>query len=56
MAKVSEVITTLQKLKDENGDCEMTIYDCFDKRTVSVYDDQIYFDDKKKDIYIGIYA
>lgn len=56
MAKVSEVIAKLQKLEDEHGDRECTIYKSFDKEITPVNEDQIYFDEHHKDIYIGIYS
>ena len=55
MAKTSEVISKLQKLVDENGDQELTIYKLFDRVTRDVKIDDIHFDDDSKDIYIATY-
>ena len=55
MSKTSEVIEKLQKLKDEYGDRECTIYKNFDEETTQIRIDDIFYDDHNKDIYIGIY-
>jgi len=55
MTKASEVVNKLQELIDENGDCEINIYKSFDKTTTHIDEEEIHFDDKLKEIYIGIY-
>ena len=52
--KTSEAIEELQKLLNENGDCEFHIYKSFSKETISNID--IFYDDDLKDICIGVYA
>lgn len=52
--KTTEVINTLQKLVDKNGDREFHIYLSFSKETKGAGD--IFFDDELKDICIGIYG
>ena len=52
--KTSEVIKELQKLLDENGDCEFDIYKSFSDETTSNI--CIFYDDNVKDICIGVYA
>ena len=54
MAKVSEVIKKLQRMEEENGDVELTVYNSISGITCIVKEDEIYFDDTYKDIYIGI--
>ena len=52
--KTSEVIKELQKLLEENGDCEFSIYKSFSKETSKTID--VFYDDELKDICIGVYA
>ena len=52
--KTSEVIAKLQELLEKNGDQEFNIYKSFSKETTSNID--IFYDDKLKDICIGVYA
>ena len=59
MAKLSEVIQRLERLKDENGDVEFVIYNGFDRKggiekITKVDPDKIFFDDHFKDAFIGI--
>ena len=53
--KTSKIIKKLEKLVERHGDSEFTIYKGFDKTTTSIKEDDIFFDDKLKDIYISIY-
>ena len=53
--KTSQVIKKLQQLVDKNGDREFTIYHGFSKANSEVKENDIYFDEELKDIYISIY-
>ena len=55
MAKISEIIKKLQRLEEEYGNRELTIYKSFDETTQKINVDSIYFDETIKDIYISIY-
>ena len=53
--EIKDLIKKLEKIEQENGNVEVNIYKSFDKKTISFDDDDIHFDDNKKDCYIGIY-
>ena len=55
MSKVSEIINTLQKLQESNGDVDCNIYISTNDVTRPINTDDIAFDDTEKDIYIGVY-
>lgn len=55
MAKINDIIIKLQRLEDKHGNVNLNIYKSFDKKTVKINEDDIYFDEKLNDIYIGIY-
>lgn len=58
MAKISEVINKLQKLKKEKGNIEIEIYNNVRKITFKVEECEIYdeieFDDIFSNVYVGI--
>ena len=55
MSKLNEVINRLAQLEEQHGGRELNIYNSFGEKTIAVDIDQIYYDDKLKDVYIGIY-
>jgi len=55
MAKLSELINKLNKLKAKHGDIEVNIYHSFDQKISNIDEDNIVFDDESGNIEIGIY-
>lgn len=52
--KTSELIEELQNLMEKNGDCDFHIYGSFKEENLGGID--IFYDDKEKDICIGVYV
>lgn len=55
MTYLSDLIEKLQELEEKHGDVEINIYKSFDKKTARINVDDIYYDEKLKYAYIGIY-
>ena len=55
MATIREVINKLSELEEKYGDVELVIYKSFEDKTTQIDESQIFYDDKLKDVYIGIY-
>lgn len=55
MTKINEVITKLQELEGKHGNVNIEIYESFDKKDTKIDVDEIFYDNKLKNVYIGIY-
>lgn len=53
--KTQALINKLQKLVNLHGDCEINIWNSFSKTNSKIDEDDIAYDEKDKDIFIGSY-
>lgn len=56
MSKIYDVIARLTTMAEKHGNCELNIYNSFERKTVVIDVDEIYYDNGVNDIYIGIYG
>jgi len=55
MATINEIIKKLQSLEKKHGNKELVIYKSFDRETIKINEDEIYFDSELKEFYIAVY-